>query len=161
MSKGKVQPVSSKNKKKPNVVQVVPSIKKRKTSKTSAEKRKLEADWLALIAKHATPLERGAVSKGSKLETVPKKKRHSKHIEQVSGVPKLTVPPGRETPKIPSRVTGGHSTKAKDVPTYTGTAMKGIGQMHKSNMIPLFSDEHMVDIATMRRNEYQRDPKKK
>jgi hypothetical protein len=29
--------------------------------------------------------------------------------------------------------------------------MKGIGTMHKSNAVPIFSDEEAIAIATMRR----------
>jgi hypothetical protein len=36
--------------------------------------------------------------------------------------------------------------------TYTGTLVKGIGTMHKSNAIPIIDEEQMRDIATMRRN---------
>ena len=43
------------------------------------------------------------------------------------------------------------SFKAPDK-VYTGTAIKGIGTMHKSNAVPIFSDEQAVEIATMRRN---------
>ena len=35
--------------------------------------------------------------------------------------------------------------------TYTGNKVKGIGTMHKSNAVPIFSDEEAHDIATMRR----------
>ena len=34
---------------------------------------------------------------------------------------------------------------------YTGTAIKGIGTMHKSNAVPIFSNEEAQDIAKMRR----------
>lgn len=34
---------------------------------------------------------------------------------------------------------------------YTGTAMKGIATMHKSNAVPVFSDESAKDISKMRR----------
>jgi hypothetical protein len=34
---------------------------------------------------------------------------------------------------------------------YTGTKIKGIGTMHKSNAVPIFSDEEAVEIAKMRR----------
>lgn len=34
---------------------------------------------------------------------------------------------------------------------YTGTKILGIGTMHKSNAVPIFSDEEAKDIATMRR----------
>ena len=46
-------------------------------------------------------------------------------------------------------VTGACATKPS--PTYTGTKIIGIGTMHKSNMVPIFSDEEAVDIARMRR----------
>ena len=64
----------------------------------------------------------------------------------------LTTPVGRETAHIPSRDTG-HSgaVRTKDIPRYTGTKILGIGTMHKSNAVPVFSDEEAHDIATMRR----------
>jgi hypothetical protein len=34
---------------------------------------------------------------------------------------------------------------------YTGDKIKGIGTMHKSNAVPIFSDEQAIEIATMRR----------
>ncbi len=34
---------------------------------------------------------------------------------------------------------------------YTGTAMLGISQMAKSNAVPVFNHDHIVDIARMRR----------
>jgi hypothetical protein len=37
------------------------------------------------------------------------------------------------------------------IPRYTGTKIKGIGTMHKSNAVPVFSDEEAKDIASMRR----------
>ena len=36
-------------------------------------------------------------------------------------------------------------------PHYTGTLVKGIGTMHKSNAVPIIDEEHMKDIARMRR----------
>jgi hypothetical protein len=39
----------------------------------------------------------------------------------------------------------------KSAPVYTGTKIKGIGTMHKSNAVPIFSDEEAVAIANMRR----------
>jgi hypothetical protein len=47
-------------------------------------------------------------------------------------------------------VTGGACT----VPApkvYTGTMVKGIATMHKSNAVPVFSDQEAVDISKMRR----------
>ena len=66
---------------------------------------------------------------------------------------KLSTPPGRTTShNIPSRNTGDGIASSKPVQQYTGTKMKGIGVMHKSNSVPIFSDEEAVAIATMRRN---------
>jgi len=61
------------------------------------------------------------------------------------------TPPGRETPKVNSQDTGWvPCVKVKDN-EYTGTKIKGIGTMHKSNAVPVFSDEEAVEISTMRR----------
>ncbi len=60
---------------------------------------------------------------------------------------------------IPSVATqGGNIAAKKESPVYTGTKVKGIATMHKSNMVPVFSDEEIVDIANMRRNDYTRNP---
>jgi hypothetical protein len=40
---------------------------------------------------------------------------------------------------------------SKQIPKYTGTKILGIGTLHKSNGVPIFSEEEAVDIATMRR----------
>ena len=34
---------------------------------------------------------------------------------------------------------------------YTGTLVKGIGTMHKSNAIPIINEQEMKDLARMRR----------
>jgi len=46
-------------------------------------------------------------------------------------------------------ITGPVSSKPS--PIYTGTKVKGIGTMHKSNAVPIFSDEEAIDISRMRR----------
>lgn len=61
------------------------------------------------------------------------------------------TPPGRETPRYESQVTaGGACVPVKDM-TYTGTKIKGVGTMHKSNAVPVFSDQEAKDISSMRR----------
>jgi hypothetical protein len=61
------------------------------------------------------------------------------------------TPPGRETPPIASQDTGWvPCVKVKDN-EYTGTKIKGIGTMHKSNAVPVFSDQEAKDISSMRR----------
>jgi hypothetical protein len=63
----------------------------------------------------------------------------------------LPTPVGRtNTHHIPSRVTPGAST-ASVHKVYTGTKVKGIATMHKSNAVPVFSDEEAVEISRMRR----------
>ena len=46
---------------------------------------------------------------------------------------------------------GGSATKPVKGNVYTGTAMKGIGTLHKSNAVPIFSNEEAIDQANMRR----------
>lgn len=61
------------------------------------------------------------------------------------------VDPSRLTHHIPSMDTGQGLAVKKDAQQYTGTAMLGIGQLHKSNSVPVFSKEDAVDISKMRR----------
>ena len=61
------------------------------------------------------------------------------------------TPPGRETPKVNSQDTGWVACVKVHDQEYTGTKIKGIGTMHKSNAVPVFSDEEAKDISTMRR----------
>ena len=47
--------------------------------------------------------------------------------------------------------TGGGVATLAPAKVYTGTKVKGIATMHKSNAVPVFSDEEAVDISKMRR----------
>lgn len=59
----------------------------------------------------------------------------------------------REVQDIPSLVTSGYACCAKkDDVKYTGDNLIGIGTMHKSNAVPIFSNNDAADIAHMRRN---------
>jgi hypothetical protein len=108
------------------------SKKKNKTKKQIAEYQA----WLDSLNKQTTNFSRGV-----KVKT-PKQ----------SKLPKLGVPPGRETPHYPSLNTNlGSCTKPIQGKVYTGTAMKGIGTLHKSNAVPIFTDEEARDQANMRR----------
>ncbi len=64
----------------------------------------------------------------------------------------ISAPSQRTTKHIPSLNTGeaGAGTY-KESPKYTGTKMLGIGQLHKSNAVPVFCDQDAIDIARMRR----------
>ena len=60
--------------------------------------------------------------------------------------------PVRETRKIPSlnaSMMGNATVQPKKV--YTGDKMLGIGTLHKSNAVPVFSVEEAQDMAKMRR----------
>jgi hypothetical protein len=99
--------------------------------------RELDASWKELQKKWEVDAE-------------DKKRRRAMSAEPLSY--QLTTPIGRSTThNIPSRDTGDGIAAAKTAPQYTGTKMKGIGVMHKSNSVPIFSDEEAVAIATMRR----------
>ncbi len=63
----------------------------------------------------------------------------------------LKTPEGRESPNIRSINTPGGSTGRRSNNVYTGDKIKGIGMMHKSNLVPVFSDEEAVEISKMRR----------
>jgi hypothetical protein len=85
------------------------------------------------------------------VEAEEKKRKRAMAAPGLSGNYSLSIPEGRNTTAhIPSRDTGGNATlKAPKV--YTGTKVKGIATMHKSNAVPVFSDEEAIDISKMRR----------
>jgi hypothetical protein len=59
----------------------------------------------------------------------------------------------REVPEYPSYHStkgSGHGTK-KEVPVYTGTLVKGIATMHKSNAVPIINQEQATEISRMAR----------
>lgn len=64
---------------------------------------------------------------------------------------KLSAPVGRSTSNhIPSHSTPGGSTSSIHK-VYTGDKILGISQMAKSNAIPVFNSDHILEIARMRR----------
>ena len=102
--------------------------------KPTAKERQLKAEWEALVEK-----------------TKPKVKssKVSKHLLTYSP-PKAFV---RETPDYPSVPLTGPMACTKPVKEkrYTGEAMIGIGTLHKSNAVPIFTEEEAKDQANMRR----------
>ena len=97
--------------------------------------RELDASWKELQKKWDVDAE---------------EKRRSRALKAEPLSYKLYVPEGRSTKHIPSRDTGGTATLAP-AKVYTGTKVKGIATMHKSNAVPVFSDEEAVEISRMRR----------
>jgi hypothetical protein len=110
--------------------------KSKKFSKTKKEIAEYEA-WLDSVKSQTTNFSRG-LAKAKVIKT--------------SGIPPLVVPAERDTKQYKSLVTaGGTTTKPVYGKVYTGTAMKGIGTLHKSNAVPIFTDEEAKDQANMRR----------
>lgn len=87
-----------------------------------------------------------------KVEAEEKKRNRAMSAPLLSSSYSLKIPEGRNTTAhIPSRDTGGGSATLKPSKIYTGDKVKGIATMHKSNAVPVFSDEQAVDISKMRR----------
>ena len=83
------------------------------------------------------------------VEAEDKKRKRAMSAEPLATAPKTYV---RDTgPRLPSRGDGMGVAVKKEAPVYTGTKIKGIGTMHKSNAVPIFSDEEAKDISSMRR----------
>jgi len=61
------------------------------------------------------------------------------------------IPPGRENVYIASRDTGWVPCTRPADKVYTGDKIKGIGTMHKSNAVPVFSEDEAHEMARMRR----------
>ena len=57
-----------------------------------------------------------------------------------------------DKPRIPSLDTGVRgAVNVRKPMQYTGDNIVGIGTMHKSNAVPIFSDQEAKDISSMRR----------
>jgi hypothetical protein len=109
------------------------SFKKRKPSKPTAKQRQVQAEWEVLLKKYEP-------------------KKPIAKTKDDGWTYSLGSSARRETPRIPSLPFTGAPCAKKENPVYTGNAIKGIGTMHKSNSVPIFTDEQAVEIATMRRN---------
>ena len=59
--------------------------------------------------------------------------------------------PIRETRKLGSFTTPGHSTAPKVIPECTLSNLVGVSIVHKSCLQPVFSTEQAKDLASMRR----------
>ena len=107
-----------------------------RNAEEARKSRELDASWKEIQAKWA-------------LDADEKKRQRALAAEPLAY--KLSAPPGRgNTHHIPSVNTGGTATMAAPK-VYTGTKVKGIATMHKSNAVPVFSDEEAIEISRMRR----------
>ena len=87
-----------------------------------------------------------------KLAEIDKLSPKSK-VKNANAIPSYSriVPPGRETPHIKSQDTGWVTCTAVKDNEYTGDKILGIGTLHKSNGVPVFSEQEAKDISSMRR----------
>ena len=84
------------------------------------------------------------------VESEDKKRRRALSAEPLDY--SLSTPVGRtNTHHIKSLGTNSGVAAMPPAKVYTGTKIKGIGTMHKSNAVPIFSDEEAVAISQMRR----------
>jgi hypothetical protein len=110
--------------------------KKFRNAEEARKSRELDASWKELQ---------------KKWEVDADEKRRKRAMAAEPLTYKLTTPLGRtNTHHIPSVDTGGNATLAP-AKVYTGTKVKGIATMHKSNAVPVFSDEEAIEISRMRR----------
>ena len=109
-----------------------------RNSAEAQKARQLDADWKELQKKWD-------------IDAEDKKRKRALAAEPLSYT--LSAPAGREAVRISSLDTGHKgAVRTKDIPQYTGNKIIGIGTMHKSNAVPVFSDEEAKAISTMRRN---------
>lgn len=101
--------------------------------------RALEESWNELLKRHNIQKEQ--------------KKRRQEQQEEFMSVLKTGHYVRDTGPRIPSLNNGVDMTPAIKAPdkVYTGTKIIGIGTMHKSNAVPVFSDDEAKEISSMRR----------
>jgi len=109
-----------------------------KSASDAQNSRQLQEDWKSIEKKW-----------GIQEET---KKRNRAAIAEVYVPPVNYNPRGVINKNIKSLnqwITG--TVASKPSPRYTGTKVLGIGTMHKSNAVPIFSDDEAKEISSMRR----------
>jgi len=86
------------------------------------------------------------------IEAEEKKRKRALSAPSLSSSYSLSIPEGRNTTAhIKSLNSGLGVATLSPSKVYTGDKVKGIATMHKSNAVPVFSDEQAVDISKMRR----------
>ena len=117
------------------------SKRKFRNAAEAAMARENAANWQALLEKwdvKPATKNRRVVSKVTKLDPVVGTS--------------FVYDPKRDTSSIASVDTGVSVAPKKEIQQYTGDAMIGIGQLHKSNSVPVFRKQDAEDQAKMRRN---------
>jgi hypothetical protein len=125
----------------------------------------LEGPWLSTTGKKKGPKKWASSEAKAKAEALDQQWRaklkamgvdsENKKQKRSLAAPALSVkimtPPGRETAPIASQDTGWVPCTKKTDTIYTGTKCLGVSVLHKSNGIPVFSQDEVVEISKMRR----------
>lgn len=120
------------------------NTKTRKTKTSNPKYHKYCMDWL----EYNKQMKRI----GSKTKTLDEyiAYREGRYKPKLRGVKQPVYKPDNHRELYPSQGELG-LTFAKKPNTYTGDKLLGIATLHKSNMVPVFSQEDAEDISRMRR----------
>lgn len=117
------------------------------TRLSGKSKAKKKPGWRERQAKHDAWLREN----GCHPDQIKARKKEYKPL-QISQAEKDREAKRREfDEKYPSMNTMRGNTAKKEPQQYTGTLIKGIAQMHKSNAVPIINKEQAVEVAKMRR----------
>ena len=121
---------------------------------TSTKKRKnkpvtINAKYAAEFREHNKFMRRIGCKEKSLDEYIQYRQGNYKPALKGTPMPKYEISNHRE--KYPSG-DGIGTTYARKENVYTGTLIKGIATMHKSNAVPIINNEQAIEVATMRRS---------
>lgn len=106
-----------------------------KSSAQAQQARELAKDWEALKSKWGA--------------TTSKRKQKTVAVDLPTTSKSYIRDTATQAKSLNSWVTGAVTSKQSQ--QYTGNIMLGIGTLHKSNAVPIFSNQEATDIAKMRR----------
>jgi hypothetical protein len=108
-----------------------------KSAEAKREHDRLQQEWQDLLKRQGA-------------EQEAKRQRRAMSAEPLTY--RLSAPAGRgNTNHIPSLNSGAGVATLAPAKVYSGNKILGIATMHKSNAVPVFSNEEAVEISKMRR----------
>lgn len=115
------------------------------TTRYNSKGKKNNSKKLAAAkAEHEAWLRKMGVDDESLKKKLPKDKKGKR-------VSLNEIPDYSTGPRVTSdRIVG--STPKQPEKKYTGTLIKGVATMHKSNAVPIINKEQAIEVSTMRRN---------
>lgn len=122
------------------------NTRNRKKKLTDNQYHKMCVDWRA----YNKQMRRIGSREKTLEEYIAYRQGKSKYTPKIIKDPLEATTLRRESPKVNSGVGIGVGGARKEM-TYTGTLIKGIATMHKSNAVPIINDEQAVEVARMRR----------